>query len=70
MQICCWAGFTKHSYGTKELKRKLDEDYVNHNNHRKHAEGSNSGVFMPIRVLGRVRNDSNVRMDSQNENVH
>ena len=32
-------------------------DYVNHNNHRKHANRSNNRVSVPTRVVGYVRND-------------
>ena len=40
--------------------RTFDADYVNHNNHRKHAERSNNRLSGPTSVLDRVRNDSNV----------
>ena len=52
------AGFRKRSYRTKELMQTFDEAQ---NNYRKHAQRSNNRVSMPTRVLGRVRNDSNVR---------
>ena len=45
----------------------FDADYINHNNHRKHANRANNRVSMPTRLLGRVRNDFKNLMDSQNE---
>ena len=44
----------------EELMWTFDADYVNDNNHRKHAKRSNNGVPVPRRVLGRVRNGCNV----------
>ena len=39
----------------------FDADYVNQNNYRKKENRLNNRASGPTRVLGRVRNDSNVR---------
>ena len=51
--------FHEDSYRAKELVRTFDADYVNHNDHRKHAERSNYRVSIAMCVLDRFRNDSN-----------
>ena len=50
-----------HLYRPKELIRTFDAHYVNQSNLKKHSNRSNNRASAPTRVLGRVRNNSNVR---------